>query len=554
MSNNKFTVLVVDDMHANRLILEDLLTSKGINVISAANGEEAVKTATKNPPDLILMDILMPVMDGFETCSILKEDEKTKNIPIIFLTGLDHNEDIIKGFGLGAVDYVTKPFRTSELYARVMTHLDLKHSRDVIEQQNQMLMKEILSRKKAEKELKDSEVKYSSLITGLSDAVFKITYPEGTYEYISPAADKVFGFSKNNFYKNPGFIKKIIHPDYLDYYINNLETQWGVSPTLKYKIIDPEGNERWIIQANKGTFDKDGNLVVVEGIYRNITTEQELEEQKNHLEKTNKKITSSIRYAHFIQKAVLPSGEFIKQFIPENFILFIPRDIVSGDFYWIKQVKNHVAVAAADCTGHGVPGAFMSMLGIALLNEIVRLDESPKANEILNELRKRIKTSLHQDAQRDSASDGMDISLCIINLESKEAQYAGANSPMYIVSENNSEHRPILTHIKPDRMPIGVYVKERAFTNHVIKLGTNDVIYLFSDGFQDQFGGQNLTKFKTTRFKALLEEIYHRTLNEQREILYETFENWRAGTRQLDDVLVIGVRILDNYGNIDFFD
>jgi serine phosphatase RsbU (regulator of sigma subunit) len=194
------------------------------------------------------------------------------------------------------------------------------------------------------------------------------------------------------------------------------------------------------------------------------------------------------------------------------------------------------------------------MLGIALLNEIVRLDESPKANEILNELRKRIKTSLHQESHRDSASDGMDISLCIIDLESKEVQYAGANSPMYIVSENNPEHLPKLVHVKPDRMPIGVYVKEHPFTNHVIKLATNDVIYLFSDGFQDQFGGKDLKKFKATRFKSLLEEIYPHTLNEQREILYETFETWRAGTRQLDDVLIIGVRILDNYGAIDFFD
>jgi serine phosphatase RsbU (regulator of sigma subunit) len=327
-----------------------------------------------------------------------------------------------------------------------------------------------------------------------------------------------------------------------------------VSPTLKYKIIDPEGNERWIVQANKGTFDRDGNLIFIEGIYRNITTEQELQEQKNHLEKTNKKITSSIRYAHFIQKAVLPSGEFIKQFIPENFILFIPRDIVSGDFYWIKQVKNHVAVAAADCTGHGVPGAFMSMLGIALLNEIVRLDESPKANEILNELRKRVKTSLHQEYHRGTTTDGMDIALCIIDLESKEVQYSGANSPLYIVSENNEEKTQKLIHVRPDRMPIGLYLNEQPFTNHTIKLSTNDVVYLASDGYQDQFGGPSYSKYKPSRFKALLEEIYPHPLESQKEILFETFEKWRGGSRQLDDVLVIGVRILDNYGNIDFFD
>jgi len=553
MNEINYTVLVVDDINANVLIVQDVLSQRGINVISASTGKLAIESAIINMPDLILLDIIMPIMDGFEICKILKKDEKTQHIPIIFLTGRDETSDIVKAFEYGAIDYITKPFRTAELLVRVQTQLNLKQSQNIINSQNLLLTQEIYSRKKAQKDLKDNDVKYSSLITGLSDAVFKISYPETVYEYISPAADKVFGYSKNNFYKNPGFIKNIIHPDYLDYYINNIETSWGVAPTLTYKIIDPEGNERWIVQANKGTFDKDGNLITIEGIYRNITTEQELEFQKNNLEKINKKITSSIKYAHFIQKAVLPSTDFLKQFIPENFILYLPRDIVSGDFYWIKQVNNYIAVAAADCTGHGVPGAFMSMLGVALLNEIVRLDEHPKANEILNELRKRVKTSLHQTNVRESTSDGMDIALCIINIETKEIQFSGANSPLFIVRTNEENGEPVLEHIRPDRMPIGLYINERSFTNHELQLKTNDVVYLFSDGYIDQFGGKEKKKFKTAPFKELLISINNKSMDEQREAVFQAFETWRGGTRQLDDVLVIGIKILDNYGNIDFF-
>lgn len=547
------SVLIIDDIQVNLDMLEDLLTPNKITIFKAKNGKSAIRKAVLHSPDLILLDIVMPGMDGFEVCNRLKTDEKTKHIPIIFLTGIDKIEETVKAFEAGAVDYVTKPFRKEELKARVFTHLELKHAKDTIRLQNEQLKAEILSRRKVEKNLFESEKKYSSLITDLSDAVFKISYPEGKYDYISPAAEKVFGYSKNSFYKTPEFLKKILHPDFIDYYNNSIETSWGVAPTLRYKVIDPDGNERWIVQANKGLFNKEGELIAIEGIYRNISTREELQNQKNKLEKINKDITSSIRYAQFIQQAVLPTDKFLQQFIPENFIFYLPRDIVSGDFYWIKQVNNFIAVAAADCTGHGVPGAFMSMLGIALFNEIVRLDLHPKANEILNELRKRTKTSLHQENVRGRSADGMDVALCIIDIEKKEVQYSGANSPLFIIRNNKKTEEPRLIDIRPDRMPVGVYLKERSFTNHKIQLQTNDIIYLFSDGYMDQFGGKRGEKFKAKRFKQLLLDISNKPMKKQKEILFENFENWRGGIRQLDDVLVIGIKIQDDYGNIDFF-
>jgi len=552
MTNPNYTILIADDIQANLMILEDLLSQHNYIVMRAENGKEAVRSATEYLPDIILLDIIMPIMDGFEACKTLKANDKTADIPIIFITGKDQSEDIVKGFELGAVDYITKPFRTSELMARVRTHIELKHARDLIKRQNQILLELVSSKKKAQRDLIENERKYSGLITGLNDAVFRITYPEGNFEYISPAAKKVFGYSKNNFYREKNFLRKILHPDFRNYFETNLETSWGVAPTLKYKIIDPDGNERWIIQANKGNFDKNGNLIAVEGIFRNITTKEELLEQKDQLEKINKNLTSSIKYAQFIQQAVLPSRVYLKQFIPDNFILYMPRDIVSGDFYWIKQVNKFVAVAAADCTGHGVPGAFMSMLGVALLNEIVRLDKEPAAGEVLDELRKRVKTSLHQENIRGATSDGMDMSLCIIDLEHKRVQYAGANSPLFIIRKSQKGVTELL-HIKPDRMPVGVYLKEFPFTNHVIDLQTDDTLYLFSDGYIDQFNGTTGDKYKLKRFKNTLLDISKHPMQKQKELLTEEFDAWRGNIKQLDDILVVGVKIQDDYGDIDFF-
>ncbi len=552
MTNPNNTILIADDIQANLMILEDLLSQHNYIVMRAENGKEAVRSANEYLPDIILLDIIMPIMDGFEACKTLKANDKTADIPIIFITGKDQSEDIVKGFELGAVDYITKPFRTSELMARVRTHIELKHARDLIKRQNQILLELVSSKKKAQRDLIENERKYSGLITGLNDAVFRITYPEGNFEYISPAAKKVFGYSKNNFYREKNFLRKILHPDFRNYFETNLETSWGVAPTLKYKIIDPDGNERWIIQANKGNFDKNGNLIAVEGIFRNITTKEELLEQKDQLEKINKNLTSSIKYAQFIQQAVLPNRVYLKQFIPDNFILYMPRDIVSGDFYWIKQVNKFVAVAAADCTGHGVPGAFMSMLGVALLNEIVRLDKEPAAGEVLDELRKRVKTSLHQENIRGATSDGMDMSLCIIDLEHKRLQYAGANSPLFIIRKSQKGVTELL-HIKPDRMPVGVYLKEFPFTNHVIDLQTDDTLYLFSDGYIDQFNGTTGDKYKLKRFKNTLLDISKHPMQKQKELLTEEFDAWRGNIKQLDDILVVGVKIQDDYGDIDFF-
>ncbi|MFH1000722.1 MAG: SpoIIE family protein phosphatase, partial [Bacteroidota bacterium] len=272
-------------------------------------------------------------------------------------------------------------------------------------------------------------------------------------------------------------------------------------------------------------------------------------EKNTLLEKQKIEITDSIHYAKRIQKAMFPSLETITSYFPEHFIFFKPKDIVSGDFYWVKKVNNSVLFAAADCTGHGVPGAFMSMLGIALLNEITRKKDITRPDIALEELRIQIKNCLHQISasnkkefnnklfMSDEVQDGMDIALCAYELNTKELEYAGANQPLYIIRNNK------LIEIKATENPIGAYLREEPFAYHKVQLLPNDTIYLFTDGYIDQFGGKDKNKFYIKQFNEILLEINQKPLKLQSEILESTMHEWKNGVEQVDDMLIIGIRI-----------
>jgi serine phosphatase RsbU (regulator of sigma subunit) len=261
-------------------------------------------------------------------------------------------------------------------------------------------------------------------------------------------------------------------------------------------------------------------------------------QQRDQIAKQKQNITDSIQYAKRIQSAVLPPADQISESLSDHFILFKPRDIVSGDFYWMRQIDHYVVITAADCTGHGVPGAFMSMLGVSFLNEIVRRKDITKASDVLNELRKYVKTSLRQTGKDGEAKDGMDMSLCVVDLKNYHLQYAGAYNPLYLFRDKELIER------KADKMPIGIHINEKeTFTNHELELKKSDVIYLFSDGFPDQFGGVNGGKFKTKQFKKLLMEIHQKPMDEQKNILDNTLIEWQGNHEQVDDITVIGIKI-----------
>ncbi len=262
----------------------------------------------------------------------------------------------------------------------------------------------------------------------------------------------------------------------------------------------------------------------------------EIEAQRDEIVDKNKEITDSIQYARHIQQAVLPGILMLEKTLPDHFILFRPRDIVSGDFYWVEQKNDQVIVCAADCTGHGVPGAFMSMLGLTFLNEIVNKDEILQANEILDRLRTYILNAMsHKDRQ---ASDGMDMCLVVMDRLLDRAEYAGAFNPLVIIRKGE------IIEYKADKMPIGKHVEEemKPFTNHKIRLKDGDMLYLYSDGFPDQFGGEKGSKYKSRPFKRLLQRISTEPVKKQEELLNNELNNWMAGEEQVDDILVMGIR------------
>jgi serine phosphatase RsbU (regulator of sigma subunit)/tetratricopeptide (TPR) repeat protein len=286
-------------------------------------------------------------------------------------------------------------------------------------------------------------------------------------------------------------------------------------------------------------------IMILAGLISTRRKNQKLADSKKHIEKINadlevknQSITDSIQYASRIQSAVLPPIDFLSEWGIENFILFRPKDIVSGDFYWGKLKDDRIIVAAADCTGHGVPGAFMSMLGHAFLDEIVNTTVVKDAAGILNLLREEIINTLKQRGLAGEARDGMDISLCIIDRKKGRMDYAGANNPLYLIREGK------LTKFQADRMPIGIHVTAHSpFTNNIIEIKNGDQVYIFSDGFADQFGGPKGKKFMYKQLQDLLQRNHRSNMKQQKEILEDTFNKWRGDREQVDDVLVIGMKL-----------
>ncbi|MBN2742848.1 MAG: response regulator [Marinilabiliaceae bacterium] len=385
------TLLLVDDSPVNVEFLKDIL--RRYHLLWAYNGQDAIRLATGDPrPDLILLDVVMPGMDGYEVCQALKKMEETHDIPVVFITGQTDPDSIIKGFDAGGVDYIGKPFNIPELRARIKTQLTIKRSRD----ENELLIRQI--------------------------------------------------------------------------------------------------------------------------------------------EDINTKLTDSINYALKIQTASLPKSEYLKKIMPEHFILLKPRDIVSGDFYWVSRCDNKLIVVAADCTGHGVPGAIMSMFGVAYLHQIVETNKILTPSRILDELRKVIIDALQQ-SQASEVKDGMDMSVVCVDTQNGSFEYAGAFNPAYLI------HQGQLQIIHADTMPVSIGEVDKAFTNHVVNYQHGDCLYLFSDGFASQFGGENDKKLKQKGFRQMILDNYALPMSHQKEIYEQFFERWKGDREQIDDVLLIGMRL-----------
>ncbi len=287
----------------------------------------------------------------------------------------------------------------------------------------------------------------------------------------------------------------------------------------------------------------------------------EISSQKNKIEFIYSEVSKSIDYAKRLQQAILSSDEILKLHTSDHFIFFQPKDKVSGDFYWWAHIENHTIITAADCTGHGVPGAFMSMLGISFLREIVNKEYITHPGVILRRLRKEVIRSLQQKGESGEQKDGMDMAIITIDHQTNIVQFSGANNPLYIVTseklkvENSDavkvfdnsnlaiQNSKLLYEVKPDKMPIAIYERMDKFATHELPLEKGDQLYMFSDGFADQFGGPKGKKFKYKPFKQLIMDNCQLSMAEQKFVLEKTFAEWKGNIEQVDDVLVLGIKI-----------
>jgi len=343
------------------------------------------------------------------------------------------------------------------------------------------------------------------------------------------------------------FNEKTVHS------INEIESKYEnekkvilIESLEKEKLVQNE-KQNFIILS--GAIGFSAMLTIILIILKNYRQKKKdnaiISDQKNILEEKNKEITDSISYAKRLQEAILPPSSLIKEKLPNSFIVYQPKDVVSGDFYWMETINDLTIFAVADCTGHGVPGAMVSVVCSNALNRAVKEFNLTQPSTILDKVRELVIETFRAGSKAgginiEDIKDGMDISLCLLNTKTNQLEYAGANNPLWILRKEEEE----MEEIKADKQPIGVYHNDGyPFTNHQITLSTGDSIYLFSDGFPDQFGGEKGKKLKYKPFKNMLISIRNRGLLEQREFLISEFDNWKGEIDQIDDVCIMSVKI-----------
>jgi serine phosphatase RsbU (regulator of sigma subunit) len=314
----------------------------------------------------------------------------------------------------------------------------------------------------------------------------------------------------------------------------------------KEKIAQNEKQNLIVISSVLGFL---AMLVIILIVFKNYRQKKKdhsiISEQKNILFEKNREITDSITYAKRLQDAILPPSSLIDEKLPNSFIVFQPKDVVSGDFYWMESINDLTIFAVADCTGHGVPGAMVSVVCSNALNRAVKEFKLIEPAKVLDKVRELVIETFRTGTKTgevniEDIKDGMDISLCVLNTKTYELEYSGANNPLWILRKGNIE----IEEIKADKQPIGVYLSDKKpFTNHKVKLNTGDSIYLFSDGFADQFGGEKGKKLKYKPFKNILISIRDKSLNEQHDHLIKAFDNWKGEMEQIDDVCIMSVKI-----------
>jgi PAS domain S-box-containing protein len=399
-----------------------------------------------------------------------------------------------------------------------------------IQNQKEELQSQTDSLAKINKELEE----YSVILRETDNAV-SVMDSKGDYQWINEGFTRLYGYSLEELINDKGR-RRIGSNSNLK--VKDLINIWfGDKKTIIYESqnLTKSGNKIWAQTTLTPVLNSDNQVEKLIAIDADISKIKDAEEI---IIRKNQDITDSIEYAKRIQQAMLPPYKIIENAAADNFIINIPKEIISGDFYWAAKIKDEYIIIVADCTGHGVPGAFMSMLGIALLNKIVNERSITEPANILNRLKIDILNSLRITGDEDDTRDGMDISIVKINHKKQELVFAGAMNSAFVLRKGE------IHELEADKMPIGMHFNmTMPFGQVSYNFKRSDQLYLFSDGFADQFGGQNFKKFKLLRLKNLLLEIEKQTMESQKETLLEKFYEWKGNNDQIDDLLMIGIKL-----------
>jgi serine phosphatase RsbU (regulator of sigma subunit) len=406
----------------------------------------------------------------------------------------------------------------------------------------------------------ENGVKYSELDLQLSREIHSKDNIAAAYTFLSEGYSKMGNYQKAYEYQTAlSNLKDTLYNEANTKQVNDMQVKYDTEKKEREnKILELSVNRQKIISYSifVGLI-----LVIALGffVYRGYVNKkkahEELAEKNRIIEEKNKDILDSINYAKTIQQVILPLPGYLKESLGEYFIVYKPRDVVSGDFYWCYSNESKVMFTVADCTGHGVPGAFMSMIGNSLLNEIIIENKVTDAAEILNNLRTGLLRTLQQKGQNNITRDGMDIALCVWDKNKNTVQFAGANNSLYLVrdkvatsfkeNEKVKIHYETLAEFLPDKQPIGYFENkiDNPFSSSTIQLQKDDVIYISSDGYADQFGGEAAKKFSKKKFREMLVMISTKQIQEQKNILDNTVDSWKGSLAQTDDICLMGVKV-----------
>jgi PAS domain S-box-containing protein len=384
---------------------------------------------------------------------------------------------------------------------------------------------------------------FNTILERLNNLIV-VANPEGAVEYVSPSVKSMLGYEPAELLGNGWWNNTKSKEDetvlFKDYINELFKTNGNTSlneVSYERQLKTASGINKWILW-NMSIGPDNSVISIGSDITKRKNAERALEEKNSNLQQKNEDITDSIQYARKIQDAILPNVDAISKNLADAFVLYLPKDVVSGDFYWYYKNENKVFIAAVDCTGHGVPGALMSVVGNSILKDVIVKRGIENPSEILEALDNDVNNLFQKEDSYDVMSDGMDMALSVIDLETNILSFAGAMRPLWLVRDNK------VIDIKGDRFPIGYfYGVEKSFSTVEIQLQKEDQIYMFSDGYADQFGGEKNKKFNRNKMKELMLSINSMTGEEQRKFLDYALRNWRQEIEQTDDVLVIGLRI-----------